>query len=358
MSIFSFFKKIKNAPSQEDISVKQPMSTPPLPSQQQATEQIMDNYSFAGTTDIDELNRISRARSEALYEERQTRVGTFDPYEALKNLTDVGTLTSTERYFLKGMAAQPVANPTVYAYWTYEYSINFAETMTKLLSGGYLTIISNYTYDLLPFLLVPELKEILKENGLVQTGKKADLMQRIKNNIPLEVLEKKPLKHPAQYFLTQKGKRVTSDLPKSATKNLEFEDACMENLIAGNFQEAYRCVCRYELNKMIARDIGFSWDKELQVGLAPFTEELYEKFMESDLLQSLPTLLQPYPTQIKASIILGNMSGFSIENVLALFTRYVNILEISTPDAVRIFQLNSFRLMDAIQKHSFDELLN
>ncbi|WP_273420243.1 SAP domain-containing protein [Veillonella caviae] len=72
-------------------------------------------------------------------------------------------------------------------YFTERYSPNWQNLVQKLIENGYLQFAS--PIDALQYLIIPELKSILKNNNLKLSGKKSELIERIKNNIPIDKIE-------------------------------------------------------------------------------------------------------------------------------------------------------------------------
>ena len=148
--------------------------------------------------------------------------------------------------------------------------------MSKLLGNGYLTISS--AADNLEYLTLPELKDILRKNSLPVSGKKGDLIQRIIQNIPKDVLSAHLGNHNAHYTLTEKGQSVVSNIHNSITKDIEFEDACLSAIREMDFNKAFQLVCKFEIEKTFARGIGVDWKKRLQNGLSQQEKDFIHAF--------------------------------------------------------------------------------
>lgn len=322
-------------------------------SQRQATQQIIEMTPLSHNHNVNELTRIAQERSDRLYNERQQRIAKFNPFDLDKNHADNSPLTSTQKYFLKQMHGQSIENPTVYAYWIYEYSLDFEKVMAKFLSNGYLQV-SNSFFEV-ELLKVDELKNILRKHSLSTSGKKAELIQRIKNNISSEQLTAELGSHNKKYALTEKGKEALTGLPNSMTKNLELEDLCLKYIFNKQLNEAYKLVCENELNKIIPRGIGMDWKHELTNGLSDFKLKLYTDFLENNT-NSIPKPLKPYEIQMKACVILGDFWGVAISKSADLFMRIIESGNVSKSEVVSALQEMHFKLSTAIQKHSLEIL--
>ncbi len=73
------------------------------------------------------------------------------------------------------------------AYFEYRYGINHLESQQRLKDLGYMY--EGSVLQTLPLISTPVLKRLLKENGLSQAGKKAEILQRVIDNIELKQLE-------------------------------------------------------------------------------------------------------------------------------------------------------------------------
>lgn len=352
--LFDIFKSKKNVSPQLNTNNPNEKPSPAyITGQRQATQDIISSTPLDSSLSIQELNDTAKERSDRLYNERQQRIAKFNPFNISANPSSSISLTSTEKYFLKKMHCQNVNNPTVYAYWTYEYAIDFETIMTKLLQNGYLRI-SN-SYDELPSLTVVKLKTILKKYGLPITGKKADLIARIRGNLSFDQISSELGNEEHMYLLTDKGKECTTNLPTSMTKNLELEDACLSLIYLNQFDAAYKLVCENEIKKIIPRGIGVDWNKELSQGLSDFKINLFSSFY-AEALYEIPYPLQPYTDQLKACAIIGVFLGTDARKIADLFIRITPPCGIPKSEIVSILQNFLFRLLDAIQAESFQFL--
>lgn len=93
-------------------------------------------------------------------------------------------ILSTDIFFLKYIDGRSVENANIAQYWYYEYGLNYANELKKLYSSDMLRI-SNVNISKLK---VVDLKNILRHFNLPLSGKKADLTNRILDNISSEDL--------------------------------------------------------------------------------------------------------------------------------------------------------------------------
>lgn len=92
-------------------------------------------------------------------------------------------------------------------YFSYTYGINWHESLKKLKEMKYLRYAT--PVEKLPSLKVTELKDILSKAGLKKTGKKADLIERIKTEIdPNEYANDLNFK---SFMVTDSGKKILKE---------------------------------------------------------------------------------------------------------------------------------------------------
>lgn len=210
------------------------------------------NVSCNDTTNLYELEKQAREKSDALYDIHTNSINKFNPQNNILE-TDTKPLTSIEKSFLKYIIGENIYEPYIATYWTYEYNINYSYLISKFFNMDYLKI-SNYIEDLTK-LTVSELKEILKSNNIKSTGKKAELIERIEKEISCKDLSNFFNSSNKYYALTDKGKELLKDVRKSVTKNTDLEDQCLELIYIDKYEEAYDLICKYESSKNIQRGI-------------------------------------------------------------------------------------------------------
>lgn len=317
-----------------------------------STNRIIEETDFNKATSIDELNKLSMLRSDKLYEDRQKRIASFDPYEAIKLDISPKPLDSVKKNFLKQIAGQPIDNPNVWGYWTYEYSLDFPKVMTELLSMHYLSIVGKD--KILSKLTIPELKKILSDFNLKVSGKKADLLNRIETNIDPYDLEEYFSEGAKFYYLTERGEEALQNLSDSATKDTDFEDECLNLIINGDVDGAYKHICKHEMKKVIPRGLGIDWSEELNNGLSDYQISEYTHFLEADI--ELPDELLEFEIQFKACCILCIIFGMQAMKISKTFRRITRAYNIESGVLNSNLQKYQFELLDGFQANTFKEL--
>lgn len=218
-------------------------------------------------------------------------------------------LSSVEKSFLQYIADKEILNMPIAAYWTYTYNINYETTITKLIKQGYITI--KDVIDNLSCLKVSELKEILSKANLSKSGKKQDLINRIEKNLSKKQLQEYITIERPIFYLTDKGKEILKDFPKSATKDIDFENQCLYYIEKGDFNTAYKLICKWEMEKTMWRGLNVDWSKEYQTGLSPSAFSKYQTFFNLDNKN----------LKIKSAFILANMLGVGYDKQTLLAKR-------------------------------------
>lgn len=113
-------------------------------------------------------------------------------------------LEPEEILFLSYVDGRKSSNYDYPIYWSRDYNLDFQGALTKLFKSGYL-IFADSTYKLKSF-KVTELKEILKDHNLKTTGKKADLIQRLADNLDDAEIDK--LNNDDYFKVTEEGKKL------------------------------------------------------------------------------------------------------------------------------------------------------
>lgn len=318
-------------------------------SQKEETLQIMEETPMEDATTVEEADRLARERSDRLYEERSRRIRSFDPHHINTSKISHAPLNSLERLFLKQMNGQPVKFPHVYAYWTYEYGVNFSDMMERLIGNGYLKI--GGARESLEKIKMDKLKDLLRKKNLPLGRKKADVVDRIIENFSEdEIRSILPDDFQEFYVLTEDGTEEVKDIEKSGTKNIEYEDACISRIKNGDIDGAYREVCKNEISKIIPRGVGVDWEKELERGLSPNDRMIYQYFLECDLFKIMPNIPQnaePYFNEIKYSVILSIMLGLSFQNSEMLLDRLTKGGIVGRAERIKIMEYLTFWIMEA-----------
>ncbi|HHU63972.1 MAG TPA: minor capsid protein [Clostridiales bacterium] len=303
------------------ILIKVKNTTIPTNNKKQAIKENAQGK-FENTDDINYslLDKESRRRSDYYYSIHQQKLKSVNITNIDCSKIKPRKLSSVELNFLIYLNNRNANNLEVAGYWTHEYNINYKEVIPQFICQGLLEI---YDQKDLSSLKVAELKQILSTKNLPRSGKKIELIQRIKENFaPDELLQH--LKSDEKYYrLTPKGKEATKDIKPSATKNLELEDKCYKLIMAGEFNEAFKEIAKYESKKPIPRGLGIDWEEELKNGLSEL--DLINYTDQLNLNQKLPRPLKKYQKQLNACVILGQMLGVSYNKILKLFQRICNV---------------------------------
>lgn len=264
----------------------------------------------------DKIEELAREHSFKMYDMHCSEVAAFNPEDINTSLNDDIPLNSVEKYFLQYLHSRNVSEPNIAAYWTYEYSINYKNLITKLILSGYLEI--SKKVDIYS-LKVADLKQILKKYNLPTAGKKADLIKSIEENIPPEELYSNDVE--PHYMLTEKGYFITKDLLPSATKNIDMEDRCISFIKNRDFQSAYKEICKFEHSKKISKfNNDVDWKRTYGKGLSKELLKKYNAIYDS-LIPNLPQTLSPFELELKCCIILGSMLGTSYNKTYNTFFR-------------------------------------
>lgn len=294
-----------------------------------------NNYDNIENTDykkiIEVLNEESREQSDIAYNNHKNSYINLDFHNINTKPDNIEELTSTEKYFLKALSNKSVENLNLPGYWTYEYSINYNQIITKLIENGYIKIASSS--EDLSFLTVTQLKDILKFFSLKVSGKKQELIERIAEHGNVEYALKSLDLYKERYILTSIGKQTVELLPESITKNLEFEDRCLSLILNRNYSQACEEVC-------IFRRMHYSI---IERGL-----KTYSKFMETNISDKLPEQCLNYADQVKSCMILGNMLGTDAQKTCHLILRIIPNIDKCNDFNRKIYNL-CFLLSDWLQ---------
>lgn len=342
---------IDNSPSYSDECMDSDSSIAPIAQsvkpQSQATFDIINATDYSNAQSIDDVARLAKERSDKLYAERQSRIDLFDPLSVAVDSDRDIVLTSIERAFLKKINKQPIEHPEVYAYWTYEYNIDFSAIMSKLLGYGFIAV-SDFEQTL-SCLTVKDLKELLAEKGISPTSRKASLIQQISSVYTEDDKSRLFERFPRRYLLTQKGTEAIEGIVPSFTYNYELEDSCLENIIIGDVNTAYKDICLWEAQKMLPRGIGIDWKKEAEDGLSNDDIKYYTDFLSSEV--DLPDEVYEYEMQIKACCILAIFFGCAADEAANCFFRIIGTQPVEKSTVIQIIQEYQFELMDNKQQN-------
>lgn len=304
---------------------------------------------------VSAFRQQAKHTSDLLYAQRTKIVNGFNPEGIVPTKQSSADLSSVEKSFLKYMKGKPIVDTDVPAYWFYEYNIDYPKLMTKLLQGGYLYV--SGVADDLSVLKVEQLKLILKGKGLSCTGKKDELISSIIANYSREEINifcQGSNINKQVYLLTAKGSARISGICKSMTKDIDFEDKCLNKILTLDFSGAYDIVRGWQLSKHTPFEDDNSYYKN---PLPEFDVDLYNYFFNQSCSEFLTNGTVCFEPEFKASIVLGIMLGTDVTKIWALFVRLTGIDLREKAVLSQALQNTQFALMNAKQNHSFHVLM-
>ncbi len=290
--------------------------------------QAILNEQPPNTNNINKLNEFYQNHSKKLYEIHLANISNFviEP-----NKYNTYPITSVEKSFLKYIDSQPITNPSIAQYWTYEYNLDFNKTINRFLDNDYIKIV-NYKNPI--NMTVPELKEILKKANIKPSGNKDNLIKLVHENITIDMLEKLFDNQEKYFLLTDKGIELTSDIRPSITKDLEYEDTCYALIYNYEFEQANTLIYNFENNKNIKQcintNIDISSNKKITTYENPINPVLDKKMAErfetyiNSTDKTIPLPLQKYEKEMRVCIVMGQMMGVNLKKVELLFLRKNN----------------------------------
>ena len=213
-------------------------------------------------------------------------------------------LTALEKSFLKYIEGSVADNINLAMYWTYDYGIDYKQTIDLFVSNNYLKI-SDYQTDLKKY-TIPELKKLLKHYNLKLSGNKPDLLKRISDNLTTENLLDFFKDGPKYLELTEKGKVAISNLQESATKDPDFEDLIISYIQSKNLDKAYQ---------IIGNRYGNHYDKELNFE----TENSYKKLFPRKITGNVSL-----DNLVVSILIFIDMMGIGGSRSHLILKRYLN----------------------------------
>lgn len=185
-----------------------------------------------------------------------------------------------------------------------------------------LTISSGY--EILPFCTVDELKSILKEHSLKVSGRKAELVERIKENVAESELHLIP-----SLALTDKGIKIYDTFTAKSKKELQEMFNSAVNLLSMNkYIEAYEIISSYQ-QKQVYRSSES----------APLTEtdiEIYNLIYSKYLDKKIPALFMA-----------SSSLGFSYDNAKKLIAGYDSSIDYETI----FYEFEKIRTIEKIESY-------
>lgn len=171
-------------------------------------------------------------------------------------------------------------------------------------------------------LKVEDLKNLLRNRNLKVNGRKAELIERIIQEVPEQ--DYIGLMDLDVYNHSDEAKAILRQYKiRKNQERIEIEDKCYSLILSGKINQAYKEIAKYESQKPIPRGLGVDWEKALINGLSKLDLINYTDHLK--LEQDLPPLLEKYQKQLNACVILGQMLGVSYNKILKLFQRICNV---------------------------------
>ena len=247
----------------------------------------MDEFDYIDDIDerIAEITRKKQAESEKLHAEFIKEINKFNIDKIDPTIVDNSPLSSVEKSFLQYMNGKTVINPYVAGYWSFEYGINYNNCMSKLVYNGYLR--KSSCKETIKSMTIPELKVMLKKLNLKQSGRKQELLDRLSPLITEELAANYIPPERITFSLTEKGEQILEGVKPSATKDLEFEDKCLELIHNKRFSDAYLVVYGRELNKPFPSVIDIDYKKPLEDSRLQAYEYLYSMSENTKLIEAI-----------------------------------------------------------------------
>lgn len=178
------------------------------------------------------------------------------------------------------------------------------------------------TYDILKTLKKEDLINILKNKQLKVAGKKEDLIKRIIDNYNDNEIKSMNFYNKI-YVYTEKGKDVVSSSFELLDEKEYNHFINIYNYVFNKkFSEAYKEVCKKEVNKFFQRGINIDWKYELQYGLSNKNINIYKSLFEDNFL-----IRKEYHTYIITCAIVSDMLGSSSYDIARYYIRYTKNLK-------------------------------
>lgn len=175
---------------------------------------------------------------------------------------DIQISVEREKFLLAFLIGRNAQTPGVAKYWTIEFNTNFNEVIQRFISGGYLEIREDLDLEF-SYFSVPELKNLLRENELPVSGRRQELIDRLKNNLPEDELYKFFGGRHRFFIGTPKSEQIKADYragllnshPKPAPYNYDVQKRIAESELR-SYKES--SIEKYEI---LGADITNACDK-------------------------------------------------------------------------------------------------
>ena len=232
----------------------------------------------------------------------------------------------------------------------------------KFIDYGFLELPT--TEERLNFLTIPQLKTILKNHSFPVSGKKADLIERIMLNIPMNDLNLDTNSN--IYHISLKGNQLIEQY-KDKKENAErvFNNDCIDLILQGNFTKAYYNICTNYASSPLPHGLGIDWSKEAERGIPEDNRDILHEYLKFQDIET-HSLLGENVNVFNACVILCELKGESSKKAIGFYKNYTDAI-INTEDSQALslyahyllsiinslYELNSYR-EDDIKK--FDVL--
>lgn len=192
----------------------------------------------------------AKNRSESFYKKHIENIGDINVDVAKVPSEPLNPEELSFLRYIHGKAPKSVAG-----YWTHEVNLNIKKTIEKFISMEYIY------YGINPLTMtMNDLKDLLKNKNLIQSGKKIELVNRVNDNFTVDELSGLGLDK--SLLLTESGKKTLNEIPISITHNHIRDRKIINMIMNGDFENAYNEVCLYEVTKPTQRGIGINWSDD------------------------------------------------------------------------------------------------
>ena len=141
---------------------------------------------------------------------------------------------------------------------------------TKLIEFPKLPVVLDYVYK------VSELKEFCKERGLITTGKKGELIERLITADETGMITS--VKNQNLYICSEKGMVLAQDYINQKKKDSDLaKGIIVEALKKRDFKLASRTLINYEINQFFQRGLNVNWKTEEVESFVPTLISIFSK---------------------------------------------------------------------------------
>ena len=157
---------------------------------------------------------------------------------------------------------------------------------------------------------VVELKELLKDNSLMVTGNKLQLVERVIDNLQ-ETQIKNNKYYKESYVLTEYGSNVLNEyLEKLEQRTIQEFQYNLQLIRQKRLGEAYSRICKSRAKKSISTGIGINWNQEALKGIDAKSEKIY-----------LEALSNTTNIDVTTCAIYSIISGLNCKKIVDMFSK-------------------------------------